>query len=163
MQTGKYWHNFFELGIFAKGFNGIWETTSGVLILFTGQLTLNDWFQALTRNELLEDPHDKLMGFLAHSLQNFSPDIQKFAALYLLIHGVLNIFLAIQLYRDKHWAYFVTILSVALSMVYQIHRIMLHHSLFLSAITVFDAIFIILAWHEYKYHQEKALGRNRDI
>lgn len=163
MDIRKTWHKLFELGVLVKGFNGGWETLSGIFILLTGQLTLNNWFLALTRNELLEDPHDKVMNLVAHLLQSFSPDIQKFAAFYLLIHGLLNIFLAIQLYREKHWAYIVTIVTVALSMLYQIHRITLHHSLVLTVITVFDAVFIVLAWHEYQYHLGKNLSRKREI
>ncbi len=151
----KYWHELFEFGVIIKGFNGVWETISGFLVLVLSKATLSHWFFLVTRNELLEDPNDKFINFLAHALQNFSADAKTFAALYILAHGVLNVFLAIQLYRDRHWAYLVTIGTMIMFMVYQTYRISIHHSLLLTAITIFDGIFILLAWHEYKYHRDR--------
>jgi len=151
----KYWHKLFEVGVFIKGFNGLWETISGFLVLFVNKATFNSWFYLIARNELLEDPNDSLMNFLAHALQNLSNDTKIFAAVYVLAHGVLNIFLAIQLYRDKHWAYLVTIGTALVFMIYQIYRIGIHHSILLTVITIFDALFVMLAWHEYKYHKEQ--------
>lgn len=154
----KYWHELFEAGIAIKGFNGVWETITGFLFLVLSKETLDSWFSYITRNELLEDPRDNLIQFFAHTFQNFSSDTKTFAALYVFLHGILNIFLVIQLYRDKHWAYLVTIGSMIIFMIYQIYRISVHHSLFLTLITIFDALFIALAWHEYKYHRDKVVA-----
>lgn len=151
----KYWHALFELGVFIKGLNGVWETISGLLILFLSKSTLNNWFLLFTGNELLEDPNDKFINFLAQSLKNLSSETQTFVAIYLLLHGLLNIFLVVQLYRDRHWAYPATIGVIVLFMSYQVYRIIIYHSLILTAITIFDALFIILIWHEYKYHRER--------
>jgi uncharacterized membrane protein len=153
----KHWHQLFELSIFLKGINGVWEVSSGVLVLFLSKITLETWFSIVTRYELLEDPNDVLINFLMSAFQNVSNNAQIFAAFYLLLHGLLNIFLTIQLYRNKSWAYLVTIGSVLLLMIYQIYRISIHHSLLLTAITIFDVFFIGLAWHEYKYHQEQRI------
>lgn len=163
LSARKFWHDLFEFGILIKGFNGAWETVSGLLVLFLSKATLSSWFSLLiVRNELLEDPHDKFINFLADALQNFSNNTKTFAALYILSHGLLNIFLVIHLRRDKHWAYLVTIGATVMFMLYQIYRISLHHSLILAVITIFDAFFIMLAWHEYKYHRDKnnAAGRS---
>lgn len=151
----KRWHELFELGVALKGFNGIWEAASGFLVLFVNKAIFSTWFYTIARSEILEDPNDKFVIFFSHLLQNLSSDVKTFAAVYLLAHGLLNIFLAIQLYRDKHWAYLVTIGVMLLFMVYQIYRIAVHHSIFLAALTVIDALFIVLAWHEYKHHRER--------
>lgn len=151
----KYWHKLFEAGVFIKGFNGVLEIISGFLVLFVSKAALTRLFSLVARDELLEDPHDRFISLLAHALQNFSLDTQVFAALYILAHGLLNVFLAIQLYRDRHWAYLVAIGTMLVFMSYQIYRISIHHSLILTAITIFDAFFIILAWHEYAYHRER--------
>ena len=127
----KYWHKFFEIGVFVKGFNGIWETLSGLLVL--------------------EDPSDHLINFLAGVLQNFSREAQTFAALYILIHGALNIFLAVQLYRGKKWAYLFVINVTTLFVLYQIYRIGIHHSLLLTILTIIDILFVVVAWHEYRH------------
>ncbi len=153
--TQKYWHELFEFGVFIKGFNGVWEIVSGFMILFLSKITLTNWFFLIAQNELLEDPRDKFINFLVQTLQNFSSSTQILVALYILTHGLLNIFLAVQLYRDKHWAYLVTIGATLMFMSYQIYRISIHHSLILTIITIFDMFFIILAWHEYKYHRDR--------
>lgn len=153
--TPKYWHELFKFGVLIKGANGVWETISGFLFLFVSKATLTGWFFLIARDELLEDSDDKLINFFAHALQNLSSDTKIFAALYILAHGLLNIFLAVQLYRGKHWAYLVTIGTMVVFMGYQVYRISVHHSLILTALTVFDAFFIVLAWHEYNHLREE--------
>lgn len=148
-----YWRAIFEFAVFIKGFNGIWETLSGFLVLFFSKAAFGNLFFFLARNELLEDPHDSFIAFMAQALQNLSASAKTFAAIYILLHGLLNIFLAIQLYRNKLWAYLVTINVMVIFIFYQVYRIILHHSVMLSILTVFDAIFIILTWHEYQYQK----------
>jgi uncharacterized membrane protein len=142
-------HQIFEFGIFIKAINGVWETLSGFFILFAGKETLSKLFYFLSNKELLEDPSDMFFSFLSGFLENLSHSTQVFISFYILIHGILNLFLVIQLYRDKIWAYLATITVMIIFIFYQIHRIILHHSIFLTAITVFDILFVILAWHEY--------------
>jgi len=153
----RYWHAFFELAVFIKGFNGIWETVSGFSVLFFSKAAFSKLFSFLFRNELLENPHDSFIDFMAQAMQNLSTGTKRFAAIYILLHGLLNIFLAIQLYRNKLWAYLVAINVIIVLIFYQIYRIALHHSLFLTVITIFDALFIILTWHEYQYQKTLTL------
>lgn len=147
----KYWHAFFESGIFLKGFNGVWEMLVGTLFFTLDRNTLHNWYAIITTHELLQDPNDPFLRLLAHTFQNANAGTQKFAATYLLIHGCINIFLAIQLYRGRHWAYPATIGVLAVFFVYQIYRIALYHSLVLMIITAFDVVLAILIWHEYRY------------
>ncbi len=151
----RYWHAFFEMGIFIKGFNGIWETISGLAVLFVSKAALTGGFILLTQNELLEDPNDYLTNFLTHLAQNVSVNTKTFAAVYLIFHGVLNLFLTVQLYRKRHWAYIFTIWVVSLFVVYQIYRIFLHYSGILIVLTIIDILFIILTWHEYLHQKNK--------
>ena len=152
----KYWHELFEIAVALKGFNGIWETISGLLFLLVSKATLAGWLTAIFSNELLEDPSDNFIQFLSQALQGLSTNTKTFAALYILFHGLLNIYLAVELYRDRHWAYLVAIGAMLAFIPYQLYRISLHHSLLLAALTLFDGLFIILTWHEYKYHRDRA-------
>ncbi len=147
----KYWHRFFELGITLKTINGLWETITGFLLIY--KVSFFSWIYIVNQNELVENPSDKFFSFLSHIFLNFSADAKKFIAIYLLIHGILNIFLAIQLYRQKHWAYLAMMGTALIFVIYQIYRISIYHSLFLTFLTIFDVIFIILIWHEYKHHE----------
>ena len=148
----KIWHGLFELGLALKGFNGLWETVSGTVVLLASKATLEKWLIALAYRELLEDPDDKVIVFIAGTLLDPATSTKTFVALYILLHGLLNIFLAIQLYRKKHWAYPATIVIIAVMISYQLYRIAIHHSVILTILTLFDAFFIYLTWHEYKFH-----------
>lgn len=151
----KQWHELFEVGLFLKAFNGAWETVSGLMFLLVSKATLSGWFSRLIQNELLEDPRDRVTNFIVHTLLNPGTTTKTFAALYVLFHGLLNLFLVIQLRRDKHWAYLVTIWTVILFMFYQVYRISVHHSLILTVITIFDVFYIFIVWHEYRHHVER--------
>lgn len=146
----KIWHRFFEAGVALKGFNGIFETILGSFLLFASKSSVDQVFLKLTRAELLEKPNDRLFTFLSQFIQNLSPNTQVFAAIYILAHGILNIFLAVQLYREKIWAYPVTLCFMIMFIIYQIHRITIGHSLGLTVITIFDAFFVTILWHEYR-------------
>jgi uncharacterized membrane protein len=152
-----YLHQIFEFGIFIKAVNGIWETISGIFILLSGKTVLNKLFYFVSNKELLEDPNDIFFNFLSKFLENLSHSTQVFIAFYILIHGLLNLFLVIQLYRDKIWAYLATMSVMVVFIFYQIHRIVLHHSVFLTLITTFDILFVILTWHEYKRKKYEAV------
>jgi uncharacterized membrane protein len=142
-------HQIFEFGVLVKGFNGIWETVSGFLILFLSKDVIARMFSWLASGEMLEYPRDFLINFALRFLENLSHSTQIFIAVYILIHGLLNLFLAIALSRDKIWAYLATITVMVTLMFYQVHRIILHHSPVLILVTTLDIFFIILTWHEY--------------
>lgn len=151
----KYWHGFFEASIAIKSINGLWETISGAALLFITKASINNTFIALTRTELTEDPQDKFIHFLSFQLQNLSSNTKDFAGFYILTHGVVNIFLAYNLYRKRLWAYLVSIIFVSLSLLYLIYRVSHTHSLILIGIIIFDILFTILTWHEYNYLTKK--------
>jgi uncharacterized membrane protein len=147
----KVLYQIFEFGILIKFFNSVWEITSGLLILYFGKEAITKVFYFLAGSELLENPHDFIINISFGFLQNLSHGTQIFIVIYLLVHGFMNLFLAVQLYRDKIWAYLATIIIMVVFMFYQIHRIILYHSAILTIITIFDILFIILTWHEYNH------------
>ncbi|MDO8594326.1 MAG: DUF2127 domain-containing protein [bacterium] len=151
----KFLHGVFEISLLLKAFNGVWETLSGIIVLFVSKVTIEGWLSTLAFSELLEDPSDRVIGFIEHTLLNPMTSTKTFVAFYILIHGLLNIFLAIQLHRKKSWAYIVTIIVTLLLIAYQVHRITLFHSLILTVFTLIDAAFVWLTWHEYKSHHLK--------
>jgi uncharacterized membrane protein len=153
LKIKDWWHALFEYAIVAKGFIGIWETISGFLILFISKAEFNSLFSSLARNELLEDPHDFFINFIAQNLQTLSLDTKIFIAIFILIHGILDIFLVVQLYRNKIWAYLLAIAVMLIFIGYQIYRIVLYHSLILIVITIFDLLLVGLIWHEYKHQK----------
>lgn len=153
-----YWDNLFKIGLFLKGLNGLWETIAGSILLLLSQARLDSLFLRLVRGELLEDPHDRLVNFLALKLQHLSVGAQTFAGIYILIHGLLNLFLVINLYRDRIWAFKVSMVAVSALALYQLYRFNHTHSTILMAVTIFDIFYLSLTWHEYRYHHGKKVG-----
>ena len=125
-------HFVFDAGLFFKIFGGIWETTAGTAVLFFGN-TLFD-----------------------------QPGTRQFVALYLILHGVQNFYLAIELFRKRLWAYIVTIGVTLLFIIYQFYRIYLYDSAFLTFLTFGDIIFMYLTWHEYR-HKVKAAQKQYEL
>lgn len=94
-----------------------------------------------------------IAGFfiLSHGIQDLSTNTKIFVAIYILAHGVLNIFLSIQLYREKIWAYRATFVIMTGFVIYQLIRIYTYHSAMLITLTAIDLLFMALLWHEYRY------------
>lgn len=150
-----YLHALFEAGVALKAFNGLWETISGLLVLFVPRQTVMHWFSVLAQRELIEDPHDRFIDITGRFITNTPDGTRLFIAIYILAHGVLNLFLAYQLYRQRLWAYPVTAAVVGLFILYQLERIYQHHSMTLIVLTIIDILFLALLLHEYKHQREK--------
>lgn len=148
----KKWYALFELGILFKGVTGLLEIISGFLIFFTAKTTIVRIFITLTADELVEDPHDRIVSFFSNSLNYLTTQTQDFAALYILLHGVINIGLAISLYRKKPWAYTAALCALVLFIAYQLYRYTFSHALGLLLITLLDMIFVGVIWHERQRH-----------
>jgi uncharacterized membrane protein len=142
-------HRVFILGIFIKGLTGILEILGGFLFLFYG--TYSRILVHLTRNELQEDS----TGFLARHINYLIPALshhaQLFGAIYLLIHGVVKIFLFLSLMRKKLWAYPLTNIILILFIVYQTGEFFVTNSPLMLVLTLFDAILVLLTFNEHEY------------
>ncbi len=144
-------HLVFELSLIAKAVIALFEIIGGVLIYFISQQFLLNLVLALTQHELLQDPRDFIANYLLHSAQNFSISSQHFAALFLLSHGVIKMFLIVGLLRKKLWYYPTAIVVFGLFIAYQLYRFSFTHSPWLLLITILDIAVIWLTWHEYRY------------
>jgi uncharacterized membrane protein len=144
----------FEIGIIAKGLNGLVEVIGGLLLLFVTPARVHWWAVRLTQEELSEDPHDFIANHLLHTASGITGGAVLFGSLYLLSHGVIKIFLVVSLLRNKLWAYPLTIVVLSGFGVYQLYRIALHVSFGMVALTVFDLVIIALTIREYKRQRE---------
>lgn len=142
------WHDIFGLTIYVKAFNGLWELTVGLFGLLASKAMLTRLFVSLSAEEVAEDSKDALVNFFNHALQNLSVSAQTFVAVYLLIHGLINLGLAWGLWRKKLLAYLLAITFTTLFLIYQIYRLCGHFSWSLFIITIFDIFFIWLTWRE---------------
>ena len=145
------WHQLFELGVYIKGFNGVLEVLGGFSLLIISKTALDNIFIYLSRSELLEDPQDSLLNGLHNFFLNLSVGTKAFIAFYILAHGLLKVFLAVTLYKEKLWSYTVGISVISIFILYQIYRFSHNHSMVLAVLTLFDLLFLALIIHEYRY------------
>lgn len=143
-------HAAFQVGIFFKGLDGAAEFVGGVLLLVVPPRAIGQALAVLTQHELSEDRHDFIATHLRNLAERFSPDSQFFAAMYLLVHGVVKVLLVWALFRARLWAYPAAIAIFAAFGVYQMYRYALSPSLAMIVLTVLDAVVIGLTGIEYR-------------
>ena len=150
---------FYASLIFKAIFAGI-EVLGGVIVAFISQSVVLDLVRLVTQEELAEDPRDLVANYLLHGAQHLSINAQHFAAVYLLIHGIIKLWLIIGLLRRKLWYYPTALIIFCLFIIYQIYLLSLHFSPWLLLITLVDAVVIALTWHEYRYLRSSNVGKS---
>jgi uncharacterized membrane protein len=144
-------HLIFEVSLFLKGAFAFFEIIGGILAYVVPQAFIVGIVSTLTQRELAEDPRDLVANYLLHAAQHFSAGTRYFAAIYLLAHGVIKLWLIIGLLRERLWYYPTAMVIFALFILYQLYRFSFTHSAFLLFITALDVVVIALTWHEYRY------------
>ena len=139
----------FEVSIIAKGLDGLAELIGGLLLLVVTPTTINNVATAITQHELSEDPHDLIATRLLHLSNGLTDSAVRFAAAYLLLHGVVKVVLVAALLRTKLWAYPWMIAFLVVFIAYQLYRIALTPTAWLIALTIFDAFVAWLTWREW--------------
>jgi uncharacterized membrane protein len=148
-------HRLFEIGITIKAIDGVLECIGGLLFLFVSQNFLLAVVRELTEHELLQDPNDWFANGILNVVANLPEGAKIFGAVYLLVHGIVKIGMVVALWKDKIWAYPVSISILFLFVIYQLYRFAHTHSLLLATFTVLDIVIISLIWHEWNYHHKK--------
>src|SRR5947209_13215681 len=90
-------HTFFLLSVWSKGLAGLLETIGGLLLLLIPHTGLNALVVFLTAPELAEDPTDRVAALLQRMVHELSADTQLFASAYLIVHGIIKVFLVVGL------------------------------------------------------------------
>src|ERR1700736_4241687 len=143
-------HQIFEISVLLKGAHALIECIGGLALALVSTSTIRGLVNALTQEELIEDPNDFVAGHLLSLAQNFTGSTQHFYAFYLLSHGLIKVFLVVGLLRNKLWAYPASLAFLGLFIVYQLYRFSYTHGFGLIVLTVFDVMVMGLIWHEYR-------------
>ena len=150
-RSWKWFHVAFKTGIALKGLNGVLETIAGVTLLVTNQAAIRGLVGHMTREELLEDPHDFMSNHLVNFFNHLSISTQHFAGFYLLAYGIAKTGLALGLFCEKLWSFPVALALLSLFILYQAYRFSETHSIILAVLTLFDAMVVVLIWIEYQH------------
>jgi uncharacterized membrane protein len=151
-------HRMFELGVILKGLHALLELCTGVLILALSPTAVSNFFFALARRTWTYDSRDLLANFLVRSGLRILNGGQHFAAIYLLVHGFINMGLVIGLLANALWSYPVSVAAIALFMAYQLYRYAHTRATILILLTVYDAVVCWLVWHEYRLRRKSPAG-----
>ena len=147
-------HRLFQMAVVVKGIDGVLEFIGGVLLVFVSPAALHHLVIALTQHELAEEPDDWLVMMLRRLADGLSVETRHFASAYLIGHGILKIFLAASLLRERLWAFPLALFVLAIFVTYQLHRFSRTHSTVLLGLTVLDAAVMVLIWREYRSRTE---------
>ncbi|MCE5184589.1 MAG: DUF2127 domain-containing protein [Planctomycetaceae bacterium] len=150
MKRRKLWHILFEAGLVFKLLNGLLELVSGAALLFIKQDTLAGLTALFFREELLEDPQDKIANYLMRLVTHLSGSTELFASIFLLVHGVIKLSLVWGLYWKKLWVYTLAQILLAVFVAYQLYRFSHTGSILLLLLSVIDVFVIFLIRTEYK-------------
>jgi uncharacterized membrane protein len=145
----------FEIGILIKSFFGFFEVLAGIVLAVSGRLMVGNLIIALTQQEISEDPSDSIANYLIKSANSFSAGSHTFAIIYLVLHGAINMFLAVALLKNKVWAFPWAIAGFGTFIFYQTYRYLHTHSLLLLLLTIFDLFMVAIIYLEYKRRRPK--------
>jgi uncharacterized membrane protein len=147
----------FVWSILGKGLDGIIEIIVGMALVFrVATMHVISW---MIQDELIEDPADFIARAIQHHLVPFLAHKRNFAAAYLLSHGLVKLFLVLNLIRNRLWAYPAAIIVFLLFVAYQVYRLCIAPSPMLVLLTALDLIVIGLTWHEYRVVLSDALKK----
>ncbi len=144
-------HLVFVVTLWTKAAFAVGEVVSGIATWFVSKELLLRWTVALTREELAEDPRDLVANSLLHMAQHLSIGARTFAAVYLLAHGVVKLWLVVGLLRRRLWYYPAAIAVFFGFIAYQVYRYTFTGSVLLLFLTALDLVVVVLTWHEWRY------------
>jgi uncharacterized membrane protein len=143
-------HRLFQLGVLAKGVDGILELFGGLLLLLLPPAAIGGTIFLLVQGELKEDPTDLVANLLVHHtrtvIQNKGP-----ASAFLLVHGAVKLALVGGLVTNKLWSYPAAIVVFTGFVSYQVYQLSQQNSLFLGIVTILDMIIVLLVIAEYRH------------
>jgi uncharacterized membrane protein len=145
----------FAVGVLLKGLDGLLELIGGTLLLFNSPQQIASWLDAITREELAEDPKDFFATRLLHLTTSgtLTEAGLRFAGAYLIVHGFAKLVLVAAVLRERLWAYPWMIGFLVLFIGYQGYQIATHPSLGLIALTLLDIALVWLTYREWRRHQ----------
>jgi uncharacterized membrane protein len=98
-------HQIFLASVLMKGAHAAIECIGGIALALVSTSTIADFVNALTQEELIQDPQDLIATHLLTWAQNFSVEEKHFYAYYFMSHGIVKLLLVIELLRNKLWSY----------------------------------------------------------
>lgn len=148
----------FIIAIYLKALDGVAELAGGVVLLFVRPGQAQNLSHLISQFAQDHDPDNFILRGLATFTGNLSTGTIRFAAWYLIFDALVKLVLIYEILHKRYWAYVALIIILSLLVVYQTYRIMLTHSVALTALTLFDILVIVLSAKEYLRHRSESSG-----
>lgn len=145
----------FEVSIILKGINGVLELVGGIALLFIDPVWVRTWWTGLAAHLVVGHEHSPLWQWFVHLADALDTKATVFAAVYLLLHGIIKVVLVWALLREKLWAYPWMIVALGLFIAYQCYELAVHFSWWMLALTVFDLFIVALTLREWQLHRRR--------
>ncbi|GAA3775506.1 hypothetical protein GCM10022240_28920 [Microbacterium kribbense] len=145
----------FQISLILKGLDGLLELIGGITLLLITPAQIAAVVRALTRHELSEDPHDLVANLLINYTDTLGVATTVFGAIYLLVHGIVKVFLVIAVLRDKLWAYPWLIGFLIVFIGFQGYELVINFGWALLLLTAFDIFIVVLTIREYRFHRQR--------
>ena len=129
-------HIAFEIGVILKGLNGLMELIGGTLMLVFPPSAIRQFIVDLSHRP--------------EFAQKLSTHDERFAAIYLLSHGIIKGVLVYGLLKEQMWAFPWAIAIFAAFGVYQIIHYFVQPSIWMIVLTVLDVFVILLTIAEWR-------------
>ena len=140
----------FRYSLVLKAAHSVIELIGGVALYATSSDAILRVAHALTRHELLENPNDLVARFLLRAAESLAIEQKAVATIYLLSHGVVEIFLVVMILLNRIWAYPLYMVALGLLILYQCYQLTLSFWLWLALVTLWDVVVVYLTWHEFR-------------
>lgn len=144
----------FLIGVLLKGIDGLVETIGGILLLFVSPAQLTSATNAVTAEELSEDPHDLIANLLVHGVSHLHAGAQLFIVAYLMLHGVVKLAIVIALFIGSRRVYPWAMAGLGAFVIFQVYELVKSPSIGVVILTIVDVVIIWLTWREWRRNRE---------
>jgi len=149
-KPGTVAHLAYLVTIAVKGFDGAVELLIGLLIFFAGPERIYLFILRLTAPELDDHPNSPVVHAIRRGVSGLANGEANFAVIYLLVHGVLKLGLAVALLRGgARWIYPVASLILTGFIAYMSWHLALRWSNLLLGFALFDFVTLLLVVNEW--------------
>lgn len=153
-RAGDRWFDIaFLVGFAFKAVDGLVELLVGLPLFFVSPAQVDAAARLVTAGELREDPDDLLAHLIRHGVADLSGQATVFAAVYLVLHGLVKLGIVAAIVSGSRKLYPWAIAALSAFVVWQGYEFALHPSAGLALLTLVDIAIVALTVREYRHHR----------
>ncbi|MFI5270822.1 MAG: DUF2127 domain-containing protein [Candidatus Saccharimonadales bacterium] len=145
----------FEGGLLIKGLDGFIELVAGFILLFVSPASIQHFLSFITARELQSEPNNKFAHLVLHSADHLTTSNKTFLIIYLWLHASIKLISVVGILKNWLWAYPFALISLGILTLYQVYSIVVHASIGMILLTIFDVFILGMIWREYGFVKNK--------